>query len=143
MYQAGFFEVIVMPTISLWVTLFPGSADVLHKQTMSNLKYWRTSGRLDPARDHLDLISRHQSYDADTVNQPDNSKSKTGDFTYRHTLDSVDLSTKTCHTAAELTQRSVTAAGDEEFTRSLENGENGWTKVLSFKNLEGSSSKGN
>jgi len=45
--QAGFFEVIVVPTISLWQTMFPGSADQLQQQTMSNLKFWKNRGNLD------------------------------------------------------------------------------------------------
>mmetsp|Transcript_46670 Transcript_46670/g.86926 ORF Transcript_46670/g.86926 Transcript_46670/m.86926 type:complete len:87 (+) Transcript_46670:170-430(+) len=45
--QAGFFEVIVMPTISLWENLLPGSADQLHEQTLSNLIFWRTCTHLE------------------------------------------------------------------------------------------------
>jgi len=45
--QAGFFEVIVLPTITLWQTLFPGSADRLQQQTLSNLMYWKISGHVD------------------------------------------------------------------------------------------------
>jgi len=52
--QAGFFEVIVLPTITLWQTLFPGSADRLQQQTLSNLMYWKISGHVDQGDDSSD-----------------------------------------------------------------------------------------
>lgn len=60
-HQAGFFEVIVMPTISLWQTLFPGSADQLHDQTMSNLTFWKI-GKHFTQSDDPGLMGRHRSF---------------------------------------------------------------------------------
>eukprot|EP00241_Pyramimonas_parkeae_P012277 CAMPEP_0114243594 /NCGR_PEP_ID=MMETSP0058-20121206/10876_1 /TAXON_ID=36894 /ORGANISM="Pyramimonas parkeae, CCMP726" /LENGTH=281 /DNA_ID=CAMNT_0001356451 /DNA_START=37 /DNA_END=882 /DNA_ORIENTATION=- len=41
--QAGFFDVIVLPTISLWQKLFPGSADQLQQHTTFNMECWKNS----------------------------------------------------------------------------------------------------
>mmetsp|Transcript_40571 Transcript_40571/g.77451 ORF Transcript_40571/g.77451 Transcript_40571/m.77451 type:complete len:637 (+) Transcript_40571:942-2852(+) len=49
--QAGFFEVIVVPTIFLWQTLFPGSANQLQQQTMINLRFWKNNACSDHQSD--------------------------------------------------------------------------------------------
>jgi len=60
--QAGFFEVIVLPTIGLWQALFPGSADQLHQQALSNLTFWKISGHLDQQSELQEPAGRNRSF---------------------------------------------------------------------------------
>lgn len=45
-----------MPTISLWQTLCPGSANQLHQQALSNLILWKNSAHLDQLSEDADVM---------------------------------------------------------------------------------------
>jgi len=135
--QAGFFEVIVLPTISLWQLLFPGSADQLHRQTESNLRFWKVTAH--PERNNEDEVptNRHRSFSTVTRNAPTvlPVRSTSGRFNGRHTLDSVDYDTMTSLQPSVPVQRSLTASREDVDSESASFPESRRSTILSFKSL--------